>query len=538
METIRNRFIIVVLGVATVAMAQPSQQSQPSPSSQPSQLLQHEFSLVVGGGLSSLHYTPTVGDASLGLGGFAGLGYTFRFSEHWGVGTGLEAALFNGNYSLASLSDHYPSYDGEENFEYHYTIEGYRDRQQAILLNIPLMLHFQTGRYYAALGGKVGIPMSATFNNSAKLNAWGNYPPSSLHLEDPPFSGFGSYTVSNKGDLALKTAFFASTEVGVRWQLSNGWSLSTGLYADYGLNNIRPTATASLIDYPDYLVSDNYRPNSVVASTNAGKPLADKLNPLAAGIKIGLHFGIPSSNAPDNAPKASKTPPENDRTFRTPIPMILPAKVKAPPAATVAFATPALKPMPKNIERKKEKKVVLPNVPYTNHKISDHFMFEPGSLQLDRTFAKNDSVLEKLKATIATLDDDTTVVITGIQLSSYSSPDGPFALNKRIADDRARVWKQFLIVEMAKFELGDDIFTTNAVGEDWEELTRLVKIGNWKDKPQILKIISTTASPDAREKALMKLRDGTPFKQIKEELYPQLRRVEYTINYKMKVQKK
>ncbi|GHT53097.1 hypothetical protein AGMMS49982_15150 [Bacteroidia bacterium] len=496
----RNGLIIALFGVAVAATAQPAQ---------------HEFSFVAGGGLSTLNYSPTAGNAEFGLGGFAGLGYTFRFSEHWGLGTGVEAALFNAHYSLASLSDHYPSYDGEENFEYHYTIEGYRDRQQAILLNIPLMLHFQTGKYYAALGGKAGFPMGAKFNNSGDLNARGDYPPSALHLQDPPFSGFGLYPVSNKGDLALKTAFFASAEVGVRWKLSNTVALSTGLYVDYGLNNVRPSATAPLINYPDYLVSDIYRPNSVVASAsdlrgqNVGKPLVEKVNPLAAGIKIGVHFS------------------PQPRVRRTPVPVILPAVVNAPPTETVALATPALKPMP----------VIPPNVPDTAHTLSDHFMFEPNSMQLDQTFAQNEAVLAKLKITIALLSDDSTVVITGIQLSSYASPDGSFALNKRIADERARVWKQLLTEEMAKFELGDDIFTTNAVGEDWEELIRLIKNGNWEDEPQIIEIITTTASPDARETALKKLRNGIPFKLMKTELYPQLRRVEYTINYKMKVQK-
>ena len=211
---IKNILIIAALGAATVATAQPSH---------------HEFSISAGGGLSSLNCKPATG-AKLGLGGFAGLGYSFRFSERWSIGTGVEAALFNGKYSLASLSDKYPNNDGEEDFEYHYTIEGYSDRQQAILLNIPLMLRFQTGIYYAALGGKAGIPLSAKFNSSAdRLDASGVYPPPVLTLHDPKFMGFGEFTdLSNKGNLSLKTAFFASAEVGVRWRLNDRLSMSTG----------------------------------------------------------------------------------------------------------------------------------------------------------------------------------------------------------------------------------------------------------------------------------------------------------------------
>ncbi|GHT22553.1 hypothetical protein FACS189430_04510 [Bacteroidia bacterium] len=279
----KNIIIIAAIAATTAATAQQSK---------------HEFSLNISGGISTLKASPPPLSGGAGAGGAVGASYTYRISDHWGIGTGIEAALFSGKSTLASLSDSYPSNDSERNFEYHYTLTGYSDRQQAILLNIPLMLHFQTGRFYAALGGKAGIPLSAKFSSSAdKLDASGVYPPSTLTLHAPKFMGFGQFTdLSNKGTLALKTAFFASAEAGIRWRLSEKLSLSTGLYVDYGINNIRPTAATPLIDYH---ANDEYRPNSAIASTNAGKPLADKVKPLAAGIKIGLVFGASPLNPPN-----------------------------------------------------------------------------------------------------------------------------------------------------------------------------------------------------------------------------------------------
>ncbi|GHV66748.1 hypothetical protein FACS1894199_10810 [Bacteroidia bacterium] len=292
--------VIILCTATTVTVATTAvraQVSQTSQQLQPSQPSRHELSLVIGDGISTLNYTPAAGKANLGFGGFAGLGYTFLFSEHWGIGTGVEAALFNGKCSLDPLSDHYPSNDGIRDFEYHYTLTSYRDRQQAILLNIPLMLHFRFGgKYDAALGGKVGIPLSATFSTGAdKLDASGLYPPPILTLHEPTFMGFGEFNgLGHRGDLSLKTAFFASAELGRKWLLSDKLSLSTGLYVDYGLNNVRPPSTAPLIDYHG---NDDYRPNSVLTSTTVGKPLVGKLNPIAAGIKLGLIFGIPSHKA-------------------------------------------------------------------------------------------------------------------------------------------------------------------------------------------------------------------------------------------------
>ncbi|GHT14009.1 hypothetical protein AGMMS4956_11100 [Bacteroidia bacterium] len=296
MQTKNIIIIIAALTAATTATAQ-----QPH----------HELSLHISGGISTL----STNSPPLRTGAGGGLGYTYRFSNHWGIATGIEAALFNGKRSLNPQSETYLRNDGTEDFNYTYTLTGYRDRQQAILLGIPLMLRFQTDikmpnltalqGFYAALGGKVGIPLSAKFNNSTdQLTASGQYASGKFVLNKPKFMGFGNFTdLSNKGSLALKTAFFASAEAGLRWRLNDKLSLATGLYVDYGINSIRPSAAAPLIDYHG---SDNYQPNSVLTSTNAGKPLVDKLHPLAAGIKVGLLFGIPPS---DKAPQA---PPEPD----------------------------------------------------------------------------------------------------------------------------------------------------------------------------------------------------------------------------------
>ncbi|WP_158648520.1 hypothetical protein, partial [Candidatus Symbiothrix dinenymphae] len=75
---------------------------------------------------------------------------------------------------------------------------------------------FQTGRFYAALGGKAGIPLSAKFNSSTdKLTASGQYASGDYVLNKPKFKGLGEFSdLNHQGDLALKTAFFASAEAG------------------------------------------------------------------------------------------------------------------------------------------------------------------------------------------------------------------------------------------------------------------------------------------------------------------------------------
>jgi hypothetical protein len=279
---LKNSILFAVLFAAAAATAQ--QQSR------------HEFSVGAGGGLSTLTAKPALGKAAQGFGGFFGLGYTYHFSEKWGAGTGVSAALFNSRFDASELNESYPSNDGEEDFEYRYRLSGYSENRQAVLLTIPVMLRFRTGKLYAALGGQAGIPLRAKYDSkAAKLTASGYYAAPYLTLNDPLFMGFGEFTnLSNKGDLELKTVFFASAEVGLKWQPGGKTVLYTGVYVDYGLNSALkpPAANARLIDYK---ASDDYQPGSAAASSNAGRAMVEKLTPVAAGVKLSLAFGLSKS---------------------------------------------------------------------------------------------------------------------------------------------------------------------------------------------------------------------------------------------------
>jgi hypothetical protein len=281
MKDMKNKITIIIAAMLFMAFAASAQSK-------------HEFSVQAGGGLSTLNYKSVEGNSKTGLGFNAGLGYTYFFNTNWGISTGVGVALFNGKYDIPSFSESYQSNDGTENFEYRYTAKNYNEKQNAILLNIPLMLRFQSGKFYAAFGGKVGLPLSAKYENSlSELQASGYYPQYDLTLNDPAFIGFGTFkSISNKDDLKLKTAFFASAEVGAKWNLSAKTSLYTGVYLDYGLNDIlkKDAATKQLITY-NTTTPDDYKPNSILESSTRGVSFADKVTPLSAGIKFSLAFG-------------------------------------------------------------------------------------------------------------------------------------------------------------------------------------------------------------------------------------------------------
>ena len=140
---------------AAVAELLVSLPAHPHPHPHPQR--RYQLSVNGSGGLSTLDYATARGRARQGFGGALGADYAWYFSSRWGVSAGLEAALFTGKYSLPAFSDSYRNYDGEETFELSYSLTGYSEAQQAILLNIPLMRRSEHGRLYAAAGAKAGV---------------------------------------------------------------------------------------------------------------------------------------------------------------------------------------------------------------------------------------------------------------------------------------------------------------------------------------------------------------------------------------------
>ena len=323
----------VVAVVATLLVSFPAQPQS-----------RYQFSVNGSGGLSTFEYPTAVGSTLPGFGGALGADYAWFFGSRWGVSSGVEAALFTGRYALPSFSDSYRSIDGEESFELSYTLTGYSESQQALLLNIPLMLRFEHGKLYAAAGAKVGVRLKAAYQNRvSELTAWGYYPQHDLTLNAPAFKGFGTFTgVSSDGDVALSTAFFASAELGLKWG-----KLYTGLYLDYGLNDLRkaPAHAQRLVPYelPDPAA---YKPQSVLTATAAAagggsssssssSSMVDRLRLLAAGVKVAFvvdvvhakakpaktvelveHFPPPAARAKAERQRAKKEAQRRDEVAR------------------------------------------------------------------------------------------------------------------------------------------------------------------------------------------------------------------------------
>ena len=289
----------------------------------------HEFSLYLGTGLSSLRYDEGSGERKGGAGGLGGFGYSVFFTETFGLGTGIEAGLYNSLYKVNGFSTAYSDEIDiyEDPFQFRSVIYAYEEKHGAVMLQLPIMLRFQSGRrgptagqgltagrrptasnqhkYYLAMGGKAAIPLwSRAVGSGANLMNYGYYPELNCEFDEQRDMGFGAQSAKGfEKDLDLKVTLLASVETGVKFRLKDGLSLYTGIYFDYGLQNIlQKTKTANLVEYN----STDFTMNSVFDS------FVEKVTPMTVGLKVGLAFGKGNFGVTEKAAVASDPYSESD----------------------------------------------------------------------------------------------------------------------------------------------------------------------------------------------------------------------------------
>jgi len=260
----------------------------------------HEFSLHLGGGISTLSYEPTLGEQSNSFDKQFGVGYAIFVSPRFGFATGLELAFYSAEYELKkTLAMADTATDPTEGpFEFRRKLSSYTEEQSVAAIQIPLMLQFQTETgFYAMAGVKYSIPISGSSIGKGDVNTCGHF---DSDLEDchktQSFAGYGDYP-NKKAETNEKfeSSLFASAEMGMKWRFEDGITLYTGAYFDYGFSNIlKKKKVEDLTQMIEYNNSNptNFEMNGIFDSqwqnNKAPQAFVNKVMPLAIGVKIKL----------------------------------------------------------------------------------------------------------------------------------------------------------------------------------------------------------------------------------------------------------
>ena len=118
--------------------------------------------------------------------------------------------------------------------------------------------------------------------------------------------------------------------------------------------------------------------------------------------------------------------------------------------------------------------------------------------------------------------------LDNLEISAYASPEGSLQFNTQLAEKRQNSSEGYVRGELKKVNMDADI-NTRYTAEDWEGFQELVQASNIQDKDVILRVLSMYSDPEEREQQIRNLSAG--FKELADEILPELRRARLTINY-------
>lgn len=154
--------------------------------------------------------------------------------------------------------------------------------------------------------------------------------------------------------------------------------------------------------------------------------------------------------------------------------------------------------------------------------------FPQGRSVLLRGFADNSRQLARIDSLTARLQGNDSLTVENIFLKGYASPEDTYAFNTRLSANRVRSICRYL---EEHFGLSEKDFTTATEPEDWDSLRRWVVVSDLPARDEVLEVIDTTSDPDARDAGIWKIDNGKTYLKLLNEVYPQLRRVDYRISY-------
>lgn len=267
----------------------------------------HYLTLSMGGGYSSLLTNlKDMPDTKINGGGGAtlGLGYEYCYRGFW-LSLGIEGQYISSYMTPGIGIPDMPVIDTEgDPCTYHYGINKWQDISRGVFANIPFMLGFNHGGFYAGIGVKAGIGLYATGQGRLNYNTTSTYDWAIGDFEQMPNHFLGDFesTVDANGGKSTKLNFMkpnvaAIIELGYEVYSSEGgggilpWRMKLGLYGEYGFMNINNSAQSGV--RPCTVLPDNAAQIVTPALLSTEAFVNKSVTPLYVGAKLTFMFELP-----------------------------------------------------------------------------------------------------------------------------------------------------------------------------------------------------------------------------------------------------
>lgn len=126
------------------------------------------------------------------------------------------------------------------------------------------------------------------------------------------------------------------------------------------------------------------------------------------------------------------------------------------------------------------------------------------------------------------------IQIKGVSIDAWASPEGELSKNENLASDRAKSAMTWVKGELKRNKIKADslesFYAMNPRGEDWDGFKRAMQASTTvPDKELVLRVLEMYPDLTKREEEIRNM--AATYKEIAEEILPQLRRSEMRMNY-------
>lgn len=132
--------------------------------------------------------------------------------------------------------------------------------------------------------------------------------------------------------------------------------------------------------------------------------------------------------------------------------------------------------------------------------------FRINSAKVDPDFMGNEAELYRLSGDLDSLFSKSSVTVDSVMISSSSSIDGAYGLNRRLAVKRGTSLQRFLMNMCDGLQSG--MFVQFPVGEDWGDFRNMVVSDtSLPEREKVLEIVDSDMTPDMKEKKIRSMKE-------------------------------
>ncbi len=146
--------------------------------------------------------------------------------------------------------------------------------------------------------------------------------------------------------------------------------------------------------------------------------------------------------------------------------------------------------------------------------------------KLISTYDNNSAEIEGLHNFIESIQNDSLKRITNYDIIGYASPDGPAALNRRLANERANDFKLFVDKEC---NMSDYTGTVTGKPYSWIDTREAIQSSNVPNKAEVLSLVESSATQSEIQSQLKT--HTAAWDYIKSNILPPMRSVEIHVKY-------